>query len=127
MQDVTAVQSYLGHVTIEAGLQSPVTGERLVVEALIDTGATFTTLPKSVADRLRLTEVTRRRVRTASGEEILPESYVTIDILGERTTTPVLISEKMDRALLGVLTLEALALKVDPRTGKLEKTELLLL
>jgi len=117
----------LGHVTIEAGLQSPVTGERLVVEALIDTGATFTTLPKSVADRLRLTEVTRRRVRTASGEEILPESYVTIDILGERTTTPVLISEKMDRALLGVLTLEALALKVDPRTGKLEKTELLLL
>jgi len=117
----------VGHVVVEAGLLSPVTGERLVVEAMIDTGATFTTLPKSVADRLRLVEVTRRRLRTASGEEMLPESYVTIDVMGERTTTPVLVSEKMDRVLLGVLTLEALALKVDPKTGKLEKTELLLL
>lgn len=117
----------MGHVKVEAGLLSPVTGERLVVEALIDTGATFTTLPRGVADRLKLIEVTKRRVRTASGEEVLPESYVTVEVMGEKTTTPVLISEKMDRTLLGVLTLEALALKVDPKTGKLEKTELLLL
>lgn len=117
----------MGHVTVEAVLLSPVTGERLTVEALIDTGATFTTLPKAIADRLKLTEVTKRRVRTASGEEVLPESYLTINIMGEKTTTPVLIGEKVDRVLLGVLTLEALALKVDPKTGKLEKTELLLL
>ncbi|MGQ9468463.1 MAG: retroviral-like aspartic protease family protein [Nitrososphaerales archaeon] len=115
------------HVTVKATLLSPVTGERLIVEALIDTGATFTTLPKTVAERLNLIEVTRRRVRTASGEEVLSESYVTIEVEDERTTTPVLISEKVDRVLLGVLTLEALAFKVDPKTGKLEKTELLLL
>jgi aspartyl protease family protein len=112
---------------VETMLLSPRTGERLVFEALVDTGATFTTLPKIVAEKLDLVEVTRRRVRTASGEEVLPESYVTIEIRGERTTTPVLISEKIDRVLLGVLTLEALALKVDPKTGQLEKTELLLL
>ena len=53
----------------------------------------FTTLPKAVADKLGLTEVTRRTVRTASGEEVLPESYVTIHIMGEKTTTPILVSE----------------------------------
>jgi predicted aspartyl protease len=37
------------------------------------------------------------------------------------------VSDKVDRILLEVLTLEALALKVDPKTGKLEKKELLLL
>ena len=47
--------------------------------------------------------------------------------MGEKTVTPVLISDKIDRVLIGVLTLEALALRVDPKTGKLEKTELLLL
>jgi hypothetical protein len=54
-----------------------------------------------------LPKSSKRRVRTASGEELLPESYVSIDVGGERTTTPVLISEKVDRMLLGVLTLEA--------------------
>ena len=57
----------------------------------------------------------------------MPESYVIIEILGQKTTMPVLISEKLDRALIGILTLDALALKVDPKTGKIEKTEFLLL
>lgn len=69
------------------------------MEALIDTGATFTTLPKTIADKLKLSEVTRRKVKTDSGGEILPESYVTINVMGEKTTTPVLVSDKIDRAL----------------------------
>ncbi|MEM2974845.1 MAG: aspartyl protease, partial [Candidatus Bathyarchaeia archaeon] len=44
-----------------------------------------------------------------------------------KTATPVLINPKLDKVLIGVITLEALALKVDPKSGKLEKTELLLL
>jgi len=117
----------LGHITVDVGLSSPLTGESLAAKALIDTGATFTTLPKSIAGKLKLVEVTKRSVRTASGEEVLPESYVIAEVMGEKTVTPVLISEKLDRVLLGVLTLEALALKVNPETGKLEKTELFLL
>jgi hypothetical protein len=53
--------------------------------------------------------------------EALPESYIIIEVKEERTTTPVLISDKIDRVILRVLTLEALAFKVNPRTGELEK------
>jgi len=117
----------MGHVHVVAKLTSPVTNESEVVESLVDTGATFTTIPISLSDKLKLQHITKRKVRTASGEEELNESYLIIEILGEKTTTPVLISEKLDRILIGALTLEALAFKVDPKTGKLEKTELLLL
>lgn len=117
----------LGHVHVKAKLISPFNNESVIVESLVDTGATFTTVPAGLGERLKLSPVTKRRVRTASGEEELPESYLLIEILDEKTTTPVLISDKLDRVLVGALTLEALALKVDPETGKLEKTELLLL
>ncbi len=106
---------------------SPNSGKGVTVDALVDTGATFTVLPTHLAEDLKLSKIGERRVKTASGEEILTESYLILEVEGERTTSPVLLSPKIDRVLLGALTLEALALKVDPKTGKLEKTELLLL
>jgi predicted aspartyl protease len=41
--------------------------------------------------------------------------------------TPVLISKEIKDALIGVLTLEALGLTVDPTTGKLKEARILLL
>jgi len=117
----------MGHVYVKAKLTSPTTNRSVETKALVDTGATFTTIPAGVSEELKLPQITERKVKTASGEETLPESYVIIEIFLEKTTTPVLISDKLDRTLIGTLTLEALALKVDPKTGKLEKTELLLL
>jgi len=117
----------MGHVYVNTKLISPVTNEGVVLEALVDTGATFTTIPLSLAEKLKLSHITRRKVRTASGEEEMAVSYLIIEIPGEKAVTEVLISEKLDRVLIGVLTLEALAFKVDPRTGKIEKTEILLL
>ena len=117
----------LRHVHVTAKLTSPITNESEVVESLVDTGATFTTVPTSLSEKLKLLHVTKRKVKTASGEEELIESYLIIEVLNEKTTTPVLISDKLDRVLIGTLTLEALAFKVDPKTGKLEKTEVLLL
>jgi len=38
-----------------------------------------------------------------------------------------LVSDKMDKTLLGVFTLEALGLTVDISTGKLKEAEILLL
>lgn len=115
------------HVHVKARLTSPITQENIALESLIDAEATFTTLPKAIGEKLKLQPIAKRKVRTASGEEEMTESYLIIQIFNERTVTPVLISEKLDRVLIGTLTLEALALKVDPKTGKLERTELLLL
>ena len=66
-------------------------------------------------------------MRCSSDEEELEVSYVMIGIPGEKAITEVLISDTLDRVLLGVLTLEAMSFKINPRTGELERTELLLL
>ena len=117
----------MGHVYIDVKLISPITKESIVLKGLIDTGATLTTIPRNLADKLQLTEIGSRRVITASGLEEMPVSYAIVEIETQRAVTEVLISEKLDRVLIGAVTLESLALKVDPKAGKLEKTELLLL
>lgn len=66
-------------------------------------------------------------MRCSSGEEELEVSYVMIGILGEKAITEVLISDTLDRVLVGVLTLAAMGFKINPRTGELERIELLLL
>jgi predicted aspartyl protease len=66
-------------------------------------------------------------VRCSSDEEELEVSYVMIGIPGEKAITEVLISDTLDRVLLGVLTLEAMGFKINARRGELERTELLLL
>ncbi|MEM2971792.1 MAG: hypothetical protein QW270_05145 [Candidatus Bathyarchaeia archaeon] len=117
----------MGHVFVEVKLTNPLTQDIITVpEAVVDTGATFTTIPQILGEKLRLKPFTKRKVRT-SGEEELAESILLIRIQEEETVNPVLISPRIDRVLVGVLTLEALGLKVEPKTGKLEKTELLLL
>jgi len=117
----------MGHTYVDVSLTSPITGESISITALVDTGATTTTIPRTLADKLNLPEITRRRVVTASGQEDMPVSYAIIDISGEKTVTDLLISEKLNHTLIGVTTLESLAFKVNPKTGKLEKAEVLLL
>lgn len=117
----------MGHVFAKVRLSNPLTEETITVsDALVDAGATFTTVPQAIGEKLKLKPFTRRRVHTASGEEELAESIVLIEIQDETTVNPVWISPKIDRILIGVLTLEALGLKVEPKTGRIEKTELLL-
>jgi len=59
----------MGHVYVNTKLISPVTNEGVALEALVDTGATFTTIPLSLAEKLKPSHITRRKVRTASGED----------------------------------------------------------
>jgi predicted aspartyl protease len=47
--------------------------------------------------------------------------------MGRRAGSQILVSDDVDLTLIGVLTLEALGLKVDPTTGRLKETEILLL
>ena len=95
--------------------------------ALVETGATFTTVPRSLAKKLALPIMGKVKVRTASGEEALDQSYAYTEASGKSTVAPMLVSDKMDKTLLGVFTLEALGLTLDTSTGKLKEAEVLLL
>jgi predicted aspartyl protease len=47
--------------------------------------------------------------------------------MGRKASSQILVSDDVDLVLIGVLTLEALGLEVDPTTGRLKETEILLL
>ena len=98
-----------------------------VIDALVDTGATFTSVPRSLANDLGLPSISRRRVRSATGVVELEESYALIEMEGRRGGTPIVINDTYSGVLIGVLTLEALGFAVDPGTGKLRDSEILLL
>lgn len=53
-------------------------------------------------------------------------SFAWITINGKESVQDVLISDFIERVLLGVVTLEAMALSLDPLTGKLKEKRLLL-
>lgn len=100
---------------------------KIELEFLVDTGAIYTVLPKSVAERLKLKESGKRKFKTGSGVVELPvaEAFLTID--GEGVTSLVAIGSEDMPVLLGVTTLELLGLQVDPVNGKLKPLDLLIM
>ena len=71
--------------------------------------------------------VDKKIVETTKGPTELDESFLVIEIKDKRAVTPVLISRDLKDVLVGVLTLEALGLAVDPTTGELKESRILLL
>ena len=56
----------------------------------------------------------------------MDRSRAYIEIMGKADVLPVLISDIIDKVLIGVTTLELLELEVDPITGRLRERTLLL-
>jgi clan AA aspartic protease len=100
-------------VTIEVGDSQ---GSRFVpVEALVDTGATYTALPAWLLRSLGGVPLERRTFDLASGGRIdldVGECRVRLD--RRERTVPVLFSGEGAPALLGAVTLEIFGLAVDP-------------
>ena len=119
----------MGHVNVKLRLANPVdpSGATIEATALLDTGATFTTIPRDLSHKLGLRATGTRKVRTATQFVSLEQSFASIEINGNLTVSPVLISETLDKILVGIITLEALGLTVDPTTGQLKETETYLL
>lgn len=87
---------------------------------MVDTGATYTTLPRDIVDDLGSRPIGARRVMLASGrEEEWPIATVLIDLAGHVGPTFCLIGPTGGPALLGAVTLEEFALGVDPVAKRL--------
>ena len=90
----------------------------VTVPLLVDTGATYTTLPGELADALGLEPIDTRRVRLGDGrEERWPVGAILVRVEGQQCPSVCFIGPRGGPALLGAVTLEELALGVDP-TGK---------
>jgi aspartyl protease family protein len=116
----------VGHVVVPITISNPADASlKSEVDALVDTGATVTVVPRRLADALKLPVTGRGRVRTATGEISLDRAGAFIQINGEGALNPIVISDTIDKVLVGVVTLETLALTVNPKTGELKEAELL--
>jgi len=96
-------------------------GQVAELEAIADTGATFSKIPKSIADRLGLQAKYETEVELGDGRVISRKlSFAEVEI--EKVRRPVLIAiGEEERPLIGYTTLESLGFKVNPTTKKLEK------
>lgn len=119
----------MGTFRVSMTVTNPNTGTSDTVNAVVDTGATLTTLPPSLARELGLEQEDTATVRLADGSlRELALSTARLAVQNRTRTTPVLISETEDTpALLGAVTLEAMGLAVDPIGERLVPQELLLL
>ena len=113
-------------VPIEIGDPQGRTFER--VDALVDTGATLTSVPASLLSRLGVAPTRRGRFVLANGQRVelnMGETRVRVD--GMETTTWILYGNEESQPLLGSLALEALLLGVDPYNKRLIPVEGLLM
>ncbi len=113
-------------VTIEIGPMDQSRFER--IEALVDTGATYTVVPRDVLERLGITPQFRRRFRVADGRVVeLDMALVMVRLEGQTLPTICVFGEPGMNALLGAVTLEEFGLGVDPINQRLVPVELLLI
>ncbi len=116
----------MGHVWVKARIGKPDKSVVIDVDGLVDTGATLTVISRRIAKELGLEITGKSYVETSAGRLLMDRSRVFIEIMGESEIVPVLVSDIIDKVLIGVSTLEVLGLQVDPLTGKLKKWTILL-
>ena len=99
----------------------------LEVEATVDTGAAYTTVPACLLRGLGIPPMGKRTFLLADGRRVDMEvgrAWATIN--GDSEVTLVVFGEDDAPALLGAYTLEGLGLAVDPTSQRLVPTHLIM-
>jgi len=102
-------------------------GKTVEVDFLVDSGATYTLLPKKVWKQLNLKPFEELKFTLADSTVLSRNiSEVWLEYGGRGRTVQVILGEDKDEALLGSLTLEALGLVLNPFTRELMPMKLML-
>ena len=97
------------------------------IEATVDTGAAYTTLPSGLLRELGIDPMDKGVFLLADGRRVemdIGRAWATIN--GDSVTTIVVFGEEEAPPLLGAYTLEGLALAVDPEAQRLVPTHMIL-
>jgi len=120
------VVAKVGVVFVEGTVTGP-TGKQATLKFLVDSGASYTLLPRKVWRAIGLKPMDSVKCVLADGTEVVrkvSECRITLP-QGERST-PVLLGEKEDEALLGTVTLEELRLILNPFNRQLQPMRMIL-
>lgn len=116
----------MGHSWVEIEIADLAKKSAKQVKALVDTGATLTTLPESVAKEIGIEPVSEENVATGAGMVKIKRGRAWITLKGKEGPFDVWISDFIDKVLLGVVVLDSFGFEVDPATGTLHERPLLL-
>ena len=111
----------MGLVRVNTIIRNPFTGKATTIKAFIDTGVTYSVVPRRVAEELQLPVIGRRRAATAKGVAELDECIGIVEVMGRKAYTHILVSDDIDVALIGAAAPKTLSLEVDPVTGRLKE------
>lgn len=90
------------------------------VEMLVDTGATFTKVPRELLERLGVPVESAYTAELADGSRIeRTRGRTIIRLEGKEYPTPVTFGEAGEQSLLGAMALEDAMLAVDPHSQRL--------
>lgn len=116
----------MGHIWVEAAIFNLGKTKSKKVNALVDTGATLTTIPLALAEELGIQIVSKEDIQTGAGIIKIQRGEARIKIKEKESTQDVWISDIIEKCLIGTVTLEVLGFKVNPITEKIEETQLML-
>jgi clan AA aspartic protease len=105
----------MGVFSIEIQAGDPTGGRFVPVTVLVDTGASYTTLPADLLDRLGVRRSDKQRFMLASGQTMtkdIGQTWVKLD--GKERMTVVVFGDDAMTPILGAVTLEEMGLGVDP-------------
>ena len=96
------------------------------IEVIVDTGSTYTAVPRALLQRLGVAVERSIPSRTADGRTVpVDVAHTIVRLEGLEFPTPIIFAEEGEPSLLGVVTLKEAALAVDPLQGRLVPTNLL--
>jgi predicted aspartyl protease len=121
-------QSAVGLTTLDvevANVASPETTE--TVTCLVDSGALYSIIPAPVLERLGIRPLTEQVFRLAKGDTIRRRKGGAVFKYNDKIgVADVVFGEPGDASLLGVMSLEAMGLGLDPVRRRLVEIPLLL-
>ena len=105
----------MGTVKVTIGVGDPQGRQFEELDVTVDTGSTYTAVPRAMLQRLGIPVERSLPSETADGR-IVPVDVgeATIRLQGLQFHTPVIFAEENEPSLLGVVSLEQAALAVDP-------------
>lgn len=116
----------MGMTTVTIKIKNPVKpGKSYQNKFLVDSGATYTVVPKKELEKLGIRAIGEEEFSLADGRLVKRKvGNALFEYEGRERAAPVLFGQTGDSLLLGTFTLEALGLTLDPFKRRLYKSEL---
>ena len=116
----------MGTVTVTIGVGDPAGLRFEEIDVTVDTGSTFTAVPRALLERLTVPVTRSVEAELADGSQApvdIGNTVIRLD--SQEFHTPVIFAEAGEPSRLGVVSLAQALLAVDPVAGRLVPTRVL--